>query len=297
MLRKRGWLEGQGGQGRDRAAPHGRKSYRKMPKCHALVRNGNVFPVCLRLFCPPAGHGDEHTVFLALLAQGHRVAAARIAAREHDLVLMPLHLRTLGQFGVGVEHPMEIGIAAQGDAGIGHGLVAGLGRFRRRAHGQTRQARRRDEFAAAGTAVEFRIRQQQVQQAGGKAGRHVALFPAGLAGAGRDVFHHSNALPLFRRSLCQHGRQLPRPDQQRRGHLVLRAGRQEQRQHGMRGWQAGGRGVADGGLAMAVDKAQGQQLALRIEQHGGAPRTVRAGIDGGQYRAPVGQHGARDVIE
>ncbi len=45
MLRKRGWLEGQCGQGRERAVPHGRKSYRKMPKCHAPVRNGNDFPV------------------------------------------------------------------------------------------------------------------------------------------------------------------------------------------------------------------------------------------------------------
>jgi hypothetical protein len=50
MLRKRGWLEGLGGQGRDRAAPHGWKSYRKMPKCHALVRNGNAFPVRLPYF-------------------------------------------------------------------------------------------------------------------------------------------------------------------------------------------------------------------------------------------------------
>lgn len=44
MLRKRGWLDGLGGQGRDRAAPHGRKSYRKMPKCHAPVRHSNAFP-------------------------------------------------------------------------------------------------------------------------------------------------------------------------------------------------------------------------------------------------------------
>ncbi len=44
MLRKRGWLEGQGGQGMHRAASHGRKSYRKMLKSHVLARNGNTFP-------------------------------------------------------------------------------------------------------------------------------------------------------------------------------------------------------------------------------------------------------------
>lgn len=266
-----------------------------MPKCHALVRNGNAFPC--RLFSPPAGHGDEHAVFLALFAQGHRVAAACIAASEHDLVVMPLHLRALGQLGVGVEHPVEIGIAAQGDAGVGHGLVARFRRFRGRAHGQTCQARRRDAFAAAGTAAQFRIRQQQMQQAGGKAGRHVARLPAGLVGARRDVLHRGDALPLFRRRLPQHGRQLPRPHEQRRGRFILRARWYKQGQHGVRGRQAGGRGVADGGLAMAVDEAQGQQLALRVEQHGGALRTVLAGVDGGQHRTSVGQHGAPDVMQ
>ena len=48
---------------------------------------------------------------------------------------------------------------------------------------------------------------------------------------------------------------------------------------------------------MAVDEGQRQQLALRVEQHGGALRTVRAGVDGGQHGTPVGQHGAPDVLQ